>query len=187
MTVYAFLLAESYLLLVALMRRPRYRHQVERVAIVLALVVCVLYLVQVTQAWILWWNTVGRLTVPPVRPGYLGLNIGPNPLATLVMLLGAFGLASGQLQGRRGRVVAVVLVALIGITVLITGSRGAWLGAVVGLAASAVAGLLFVPPLRARAGTLTRSQTGRAAVGLMVGGIAIAVVYAGNQRSAELG
>ena len=148
MTAYVFLLVELYLLLVAFMRRPRYRAQVERVAIALAFIVCVLYLLEVIQAWLLWWRTVGQFTIPPLRPGYLGLSLGPIPLATLVMMLGAFGLASGRMRGRWGRVGAGLLLGLIVLSVLISGSRGAWLGAAVGIAVCLIAGLVFLPELR---------------------------------------
>ena len=179
MTVYVLLLVELYLLLVALMRRQRYRQQIERTAILLAFLACVLYLVQVTQAWSQWWSTVGRLTVPPLRPGYLGLSVGPNPLATLVMLLGAFGLASGQLRGRRGRAASVVMLVLVATVVVLTGSRGAWIGAVAGLGATALVGLLFLPGLRSGLGGFMRSRTGRIALVVASVALVVAIVYAG--------
>ena len=161
---YAILLGELYLLLVALMRRPRLRAHFERLAILLCLLVSGLYLLQVLQAWQLWWGVVGHLTIPLLRPGYLGLSLSPNPIATLVLLLGAFGLATGRLRGRAGRAVSAALFVLVAITTVITGSRGAWIGAAAGLFVCAVVALISAPPLRRRAVTLVRTPVGAAAL-----------------------
>jgi len=157
---YAVLLAELYLLLVALMRRPRFRAHFERLAIVLCLLVCVLYLLQVLQAWQLWWGAVGHLTIPLLRPGYLGLSLSPNPIATLVLLLGAFGLATGRLRGRAGRAVSVALLVLVAATTVITGSRGAWIGAGAALFVCVLAALIMAPTARGRAATFVRTRLG---------------------------
>ena len=69
MTAYAFLLAGLYLLLVALMRDARLRAHFERLALGLCVLVCVLYLLQVLQAWQQWWEVVGQLDDPPAAPG----------------------------------------------------------------------------------------------------------------------
>jgi len=143
---YSILLAELYLLLVALMRRRALRLHLERLALVLCVVVCAAYLAQALQAWLGWWEAVGRFAIPPLRPGlYLGLSVGAIPLGTLVMVLGAFGLATSQLRGRTNRAVIVAVLALISATVLVTASRGAWLGAAVGLTAVFVAALVVSP------------------------------------------
>jgi hypothetical protein len=127
---YAILLAELYLLLVVLMRGVRLRAHFERLALGLCLLMCVLYLLQVFQSWQLWWGVVGRLTIPPLRPAYLGLSLGsPNPIATVVLLLGTFALATLQLRGRGRWAVSAMLLVLVAVTTLITASRGAWLGA----------------------------------------------------------
>jgi O-antigen ligase/tetratricopeptide (TPR) repeat protein len=143
---YAILLAEVYLLLVALMRRQWLRTHFERMALVLCLVVCELYLLSVFQAWQVLWGAVGHLTIPPLRPAGLGLSLGsPNPVATLVLLLAAFALATHRLPGRPGQVVSAVVVALVVATTVITGSRGAWIGAIAGLVACAVAMTMAAP------------------------------------------
>ncbi len=180
MLAYAFLLAELYLLLVALMRRPSLRLHFERLAIVLVTLVGVLYLLQVFQAWLAWWGVVGRLTIPPLRPGYLGLSLGsPNPIATLVLLLGAFGLAIGRLEGRRGHVAAVVVVGLVAVVTLLSGSRGAWVGAGLGLAACTVAVLATNRLARTRAIALARTRAGAIAVVAGTAALAGAAVIAG--------
>ena len=179
MAAYVFLLVELYLLLVALMRRPRYRAQFERVVLALAFLVCILYLLEVLQAWLLWWDTVGRLTIPPLRPGYLGLSLGPNPLATLVMILGALGLASGRLRGPRGRAAEIVLLVLIVLTVVISGSRGAWLGAAVGIVVCGLATVVLIPETRSNSAAVARTRAGIVTILVVGTGLTTAFVVAG--------
>ena len=165
---YAVLLALLYLLTVALLRRPALRLHFERLALVMCAVVCVLYLLQVFQAWTVWWDAVGRLTIPPLRPGYLGLSLGaPIPIATLVLLLGAFGMATSHLRGRTNRMVTVAVVGLVGITVLITASRGAWIGAAAGIVVTFAAAVIARPELRAA--TRRQLQSRWAAAAIVVG------------------
>lgn len=177
---YAVLLAELYLLLVALLRRPALRIHLERLSLTMCVVVCVLYLAQAFQAWLVWWDQVGRVTIPPLRPGYLGLSLGaPIPIATLVLLLGAFGLATSQLRGRKNRVVMVVVAALVGATVLITASRGAWIGAAAGLALTFIAAVLARPATRATVLRQLRSRWAAAAIVVAVPILAIGTALAG--------
>lgn len=163
MLAYAVLLAELYLFLVALMRRPRLRASFGRLAIVLATVVCVVYGIQVALAWMEWWDLVGRLTLPPLRPAYSGFNVGsPNPLAALVLVLVPFALASLDIGARAARVAATILVLLAVTAVLMTGSRGAWFGAAAALVAAGVVAAVFVPRARDRFARLARSRSGLA-------------------------
>lgn len=169
MVGYAVLLAELYLLLVALMRRPRLRAHFKRLALLLAVLVCALYLLEVVLAWRDWWGLVGRLATPPLRPGYLGLSLGsPNPVATLVLLLAAFALATAGRRGLVASVFDVLLVALIGVTTLITGSRGAWLGAAAGLVVTGGVALVAAPGSRRQAGKLVRSRWGAGVAAIAV-------------------
>ena len=171
---YAYLLAGVYLLLVTLMRRPEMRLHFERLALVLCVVMCGLYLVQVLQLWVEWWSLVGGLAIPPMRPAYVGVALGsPNPLATLVLILGAFALATIRLPGRRGQVVALVIVGLVGVTTFITTSRGAWLGLAVGLVVTGAAAILASPDARRRLLSVTRSKSGALAALIVVGALAL--------------
>jgi hypothetical protein len=174
MLAYAFLLAELYLLLVALMRQPRLRAHFERLALVLCLLVCVLYLQQVLGAWKAWWGAVGHPTIPPLRPGYLGLTLGsPNPIATLVLVLGAFALAASRLRGRGGQAVSAVLLALVAVCTVITGSRGAWIGAGVALVTCGLVMVVTASAVRTRAVVFLRTRLG---AGALVAGLAALVV-----------
>ncbi len=179
---YAILLAELYLLLVALLRRPPLRLHLERMALVMCVLVCVLYLIQAFQAWFVWWDAVGRIAIPPLRPGYLGLSLGaPIPLATLVLLLGTFGLATSQLRGRTGRAAIVVVLILVAATVLVTASRGAWLGTAAGLAVTFAA--VAARP-EARESALRRLRSRWTAVAVLVG---ILMLVAGGRLAALSG
>lgn len=158
---YAVLLAGLYLLTVTLMRQPRLRRHFEQLAVLFTVIVCALYLLQVTVAWIGWWDLIGGPAIPPLRPTYLGLRFGsPNPVATLVFMLGAFGLATSHLERRASRICAAGLVAVVGMVVLITGSRGAWLGGAVAIAVVVAAALAIRPEVRDRAKSVLRSPAG---------------------------
>lgn len=184
MFVYVVLLGEVYLMLVALMRRARFRAPIERIALALCVAVCLLYLLETIQAWDAWWRDVGRLTLPPLRPAYLGLSLGsPNPVATVALVLGAFAIATTSLQGIRGRAVAVMLVVLGAAVALVSGSRGAWLGAAAGLAVAAVVALVQAPDVRARA--RARASVGRRTAAVVAVGGGAVLVLAGTLAAAS--
>lgn len=184
MLAYAALLAGLYLLLVALMRQRHVRDALGPVALGLCLLVCLLYLLQVLQAWQAWWGAVGHVALPPMRPAYLGLTLGsPNPIATLVLLLAAFGLAATISRGPVPAVVVGPVVVLALLVTVISGSRGAWMGSVAGLVACAVMGLVARPDLRMRGRAFARSRRGvmlGAAVLLLVGLTAIFAAHSGR-------
>ncbi|MDA8201719.1 MAG: O-antigen ligase family protein [Chloroflexi bacterium] len=182
---YAVLLAGLYLLLVTLMRRARIRKHFQALALVLCVLVCGLYLLQVFEAWQAWWLVVGHLAIPPLRPGYLGLSLGsPNPIATLVLLLGAFGLATAPLARTRGRILAAMLVAVVAIVTVITGSRGAWLGGGVALVVCAGAALVFWPGTQAAAIAFVRSRRGAVVATVALACVVVAGILA--ERSGRL-
>ncbi len=177
---YAVLLAEGYLLLVIIMRRPRMRAHFERLAVVLCILVCVQYLLQVFQSWQALWTIAGHLTIPPLRPERPDLSLGsPNPIATFVLISGAFVLATGPVRGRGRWVASASLVALVAVTTLITGSRGAWLGGAAALGACGLAAALAVPAARTRATAFLRTRPRLAVLGLglaalgVVGGVVV--------------
>lgn len=177
---YAVLLVEVYLLLVALMRRPAVRQHFQRLAVVMCVIISVIYLVQVAQAWLTWWDLVGHLAVPPLRPAYLGLLTGPNPVATAVLLLGALGLASSFTGEGTGRIVVVLVGALVLLTTFITASRGAWLGAGLGVIAVISLSYIVEPDTRRLLRAKLRSRRTLIASFLagpgLVGGVLLAVM-----------
>lgn len=142
---YALICTALYLLLVRLLADPWFRRRMGGMAVLLTLAIGGYYLALVLAHWIYWWSAVGRITVPPLRPASESLTYGnPSAVATMMLLLCAASLAHlGGGTGRR-RVLDVVLVALTAAVVLLTGSRGAWLG--VGIAAVVLAALLLYLP-----------------------------------------
>ncbi len=181
---YAVLLAELYLFLVVLMRRPRLRAHFAGLALALCVIVCALYLLQVFQAWREWWGLIGRFAVPPLRPAYLGLTLGsPNPLATLILLLLGFVLATIDVRKRAPRLAAMILVLLVAAVVLLTASRGAWLGAAVGFIVTGAAAITLIPGARGRAAHLVRSRIGLTLLGalfLFLAGAGVLVARSGR-------
>ena len=95
--------------------------------VVAGIVFSVAYLLQALTQWIAFWSVVGP-AVPPLRPGDVGLTVGTvNAVALYLELLVPLGLCLAWVRWRSARVVVgyaiVATVALI-----VTGSRGAWLG-----------------------------------------------------------
>jgi tetratricopeptide (TPR) repeat protein len=94
------------------------------------------YWLQVGDQWIRWWSIVG-LGVPPLRPADVGLTIGTaNAVAAYLELLVPI---AAWIAWRRwhNRAFAAAL-AITGLAaLLVTSSRGAWLGAGAGIAAIA--------------------------------------------------
>jgi O-antigen ligase len=171
---YALLLAELYLLLVVLMRRPRLRAHFARLALGLCVIVCALYLLQVFLAWREWWGLIGRLAAPPLRPAYLGLTLGsPNPLAALVLLLLGFALASVDVRGRARHAGAAFFGLLAAAAVLVTASRGAWLGAAAAVVVTVVAAITTNRGAGRRVADLVRSRVGA------TGGVVVAFLLVG--------
>ncbi len=133
------------------------------------------------QSWQLWWGVVGCLTIPPLRPAYLGLSLGsPNPIATLVLLTGAFAFATIRLRGRLRWAVLSLLVALVAVTTLVTGSRGAWLGAGAGLLVGALAIVYTAPTTSRKAIALLRTRLGAGAVLVGLAGLVAAGLLAAS-------
>ncbi|HWP64052.1 MAG TPA: O-antigen ligase family protein [Candidatus Binatia bacterium] len=150
-----------FLALLGLLRAPGARRRAGSLVIVLAVAVAVGYLGQVVVEWLNWWLLVGRVTQPPLRPNWAGLTFGsPNLVATVLLLLGPLATvllaerAGGRLEragrrleragrwsglaGRRvGRLAAAGLAGACAIAILLTGSRGGYIG----VAAALVVGL----------------------------------------------
>jgi O-antigen ligase/tetratricopeptide (TPR) repeat protein len=185
---YAVLLAELYLLLVALMRHEHLRGHFGRLALALCLLVCVLYLLQVVEAWQAWWAAVGHLALPPMRPAYLGLSLGsPNPIATLVLLLGAFGLACVWRAGRATTFLGALLTVVLVVVTVITGSRGAWLGAGAALVICGTVAVIAWPEARARVQAFVSSRRGALVAVLGFVALIAAAVFAARSGRLTLG
>ena len=120
---YALILAALYLLLVRLMANPFLRIRIGGLATTLCLVLSVAYVGRTVLLWIDYWDAVGRLTIPPLRPAFESLMFGdPASVLTIVVLLYATGLAASWPKSRRGAVGALILGILVAITVVVGGS-----------------------------------------------------------------
>jgi tetratricopeptide (TPR) repeat protein len=170
---YSVLLMTLYLLLVRLLTDPALRPRVLSLAAMLAGFIALLYTWTIVGHWISWWDAVGRITTPPLRPGFEGLSYGnPSAVAAIVVLFLAPAIAWLAPQ-RRGAIVIAILTALAAVTVVLSGSRGAWLA--IGLAVVVTVLLLLATP-RARRMIWRRLQSvPRVAI---VGVVAVAAIAA---------
>jgi tetratricopeptide (TPR) repeat protein/O-antigen ligase len=161
--------ALGYLFVGRLLADRWFRPRVSQLLVALPIVVTVGYLALVAGQWFRWWAFLGRLAVPSLRPGDADLTFGtPNVVAALLVLTLPFAVAQLAVA-HRGRLPALLLVVGGLVAVLISGSRGAFLG--VGAAAVALVGLrLMGSPWLRRAGNGAPRRPSRAVV---AGGIAV--------------
>lgn len=125
--------ALAYLFLARLLAQDWFRERVAVLMTAFVAVVAIGYLVQVVVEWVTWWGLVGRLAIPPLRPSFAGLFLGsPNLIGTALLLLAPLVIAIAWTRYRRHGV-AITLALASGLAILLSGSRGAWLG--VGVAA----------------------------------------------------
>jgi O-antigen ligase len=145
---YAIICTALYLLLVRLLADPFFRPRLGALAVLLCVSIGVLYVAVVLGLWVSWWSAVGRITTPPLRPSGEALTLGnPSAVATMMLLLCPVALAHLGAGSARRRALDVALLVLTAAVLLLTGSRGAWLGAGIGLAAFAAA-VLVLPESR---------------------------------------
>jgi O-antigen ligase len=86
--------------------------------------------------WVVWWGLIGTLEVPPLRPSWLGfIYNSPTLVATYLVLAGPFALVSVAKATRR-RSIVWGLAGLLVLALFLSGSRGAYLAAALGLGAA---------------------------------------------------
>jgi len=172
---YAVLLTGAYLLLQRLFAHPFFGPRLGALAVLLGYALCFVFILRVFSHWTYFWGLVGRLTVPPLRPGFEGLAYGhPGTFATVVILLWLASIAHLGLSTARARIVIAGLGLMVAFVVVVTGARGAWLGIA---AAVVIVGVLWLlaPERRATISELIRS--GRVRAGL-IGLVAVFAVVA---------
>ena len=171
---YAALLTGAYLLQQRLFAHPFFGPRLGSLAIVLGYALGILYVIRVFSFWIEFWAQVGRLTVPPFRPGFEGLAFGhPGTFATVMILLWLASVAHLGLSTKRSRVVVAVLGLLVIFVVISSGARGAWLGIAVAALAGAAVWLLSHERRQALARHL---RSGRVRVGVAASAVGLGVV-----------
>ena len=74
-----------------------------------------------------WWQVLGRLRLPPLRPFYEGLTYGnPGLVAALAVLTALSATAHLGLGSSRSRIAVGILWVLTVAVVIASGTRGAW-------------------------------------------------------------
>jgi O-antigen ligase len=177
---YAILLAACYLLLVRILAVPFFRARVGTLGVAFTMVIGGAYLAINVSRWVAWWDVVGRVTVPPLRPASESLTYG-NPSAVLTIVLLFWCSAAAQLGlATAGRRVAVAVLGLVAaFAIVVSGSRSGWFA--VGIAVLATGGLWLLGTerraaamavvrqwLARTAGRIAAAVAGLAAVGALV-------------------
>lgn len=176
---YALVLIGLYLVLRRFQADPWIGPRLGAVAIILLGLIVVLYLRTTIALWLDWWGLVGRLALPPLRPGFESLAFGnPSALAATTVLLFVTGAAHVGTSTRSRSAVVVGLFLVTGFVVLVSGARSAWLGFGVMIAVVTIAWILGADRRsRLRAGLAT--TTGRvAAIGVAMAGLSAAAILA---------
>ncbi|HSK93793.1 MAG TPA: O-antigen ligase family protein, partial [Candidatus Angelobacter sp.] len=165
----------GYLVIRGLVWSEVLRSRLEIMVIGGAFVFVVAYLLQVLTQWLSWWSAVGP-SIPPLRPGDVGLTVGTvNSIALYIELLLPIAIWMSWTRWR-SLPFTVGFAAITACAFVITGSRGAWVGGAAGLL---VLALLIVTELggrtlRDRIATLPRSI--RLAAAFAILGAAVIVV-----------
>ena len=193
---WAVVLVGLYLLLVRVLATQTARDRIGALAAMLSLVVGVLYIVTVVQAWLEWWDLIGGFAVPPLRPLYASLSLGgPGTVQTVQVLTTVIAIAGLGLAGRRRQLLAAVLIGLTAVVTVLAASRTGW-GALA--LALALTGALWVV-LAARSGSVrerisarwahrgTRIAVGGAVVGVLIGLIVVAPVISDRLMNSGTG
>jgi O-antigen ligase len=178
---YAIVVIALYLLLVRLQAHSFIGPRLGSIAVILLGAIAIYYLYVSVTLWQAWWAIVGRVTVPPLRPGFESLAFGnPSALGATCVLLYVAGVAQLGLATPGRRVVAIALGILTLAVCLITGARSVWLGAVVMVGVVAV---LWIGSRSRRAALVAILRTGRGRAGLIAvlaaGGVAAVVAGPG--------
>jgi O-antigen ligase len=129
--------APAYLVVRAVLADQRLRPRLDWLVVVSTTVFVVAYLLQALTQWLSWWSIAGP-SIPPLRPGDVGLTVGTvNAVALYLELLAP--IAVWLLWARwRSKAFTASLSILAVLALIVTGSRGAWLGALAGGAVAAV-------------------------------------------------
>ena len=125
--------APAYFVVRAALADERLRPRVDWLIILATSVFIVAYLIQALTQWISWWSIAGP-SIPPLRPGDVGLTVGTvNAVALYLELLAPIAIWLAWVRWH-SRGFTLGLAALAAFALLVTGSRGAWLGAAAGTA-----------------------------------------------------
>jgi O-antigen ligase len=187
---YSVLLAALYLLLRALLAHAAFRDRITGLTVLLAFGMGIAYVVACVGHWIDWWDAVGALRVPPLRPLFESLTYGnPSAIMTMSVLLTGPAVAHLGIATRGRRVVVIALIVLAGVVTLLSGSRSGWLAVAVAILVVAVA-VLASPGGRMTIGRAVKTRRARlvgAAVLVAAVGIGLALMPAILMRAGAAG
>ncbi len=167
------LCAPAYLIVKAVLADPALRPRIDWLVIVATTVFVVAYLLQALTQWASWWSIAG-LSIPPLRPGDVGLTVGTvNAVALYLELLAPIAVWLSWVRWR-SRPFSIGLAVLAAFALLVTGSRGAWLGTIGGAVVLGLlawrSGRVSIPQrLRSRQGSLLVIALGLLGVLLLPG------------------
>jgi O-antigen ligase/tetratricopeptide (TPR) repeat protein len=133
----------AFFALRAVLRDPWIRRRIAVLIVALTVAVSIMYIAQVVAEWVQWWDAIGRLAFPPLRPSWVSLSFGsPNLMASFLVLAGP--LAVALLPALRAPRAAVWIVAMLMLIALVlTGTRAVYLGLVVGSVVGVALIILF--------------------------------------------
>jgi O-antigen ligase len=132
-TLAGFGYALSFLFLTRLLTERWYRRRFEALLLVGVITIAAAYIVQVVLDWIAWWSLVGRLALPPLRPGFDALIFGTPNLVASFLIVGGPAAVAVIFERTHRRSAAVLMGTVVGLAILLTGSRGGFLGVGVGV------------------------------------------------------
>ena len=169
---YALLLTCLYLLLVRLWVDHFFQRRLPALAVGLTLLICVLYIAVVANHWAGFWSLVGAVVTPPLRPWFEGLTLGnPSAVMTVAVLFLSPAVAHLGLGSAARRIAVGLLIALVLLVTLLSGSRAGWLGLAIGVAITTVTWLLLEENR-----ALVRRLAGQRRIRVVLGAAAIVAV-----------
>jgi O-antigen ligase len=162
--------APAYFVIRAVLTDEHLGPRIDRLFVVATTVFVVAYILQAFTQWLSWWSIAG-ISIPPLRPGDVGLTVGTvNAVALYLELMSPIAIWLSWTISRR-RTFTILLSGLSLFALFVTGSRGAWLGAAAGLAiAVLLAWRASGLPVRSIASTTARR------IGLIATGIVVLVL-----------
>jgi O-antigen ligase/tetratricopeptide (TPR) repeat protein len=165
------LLAFLYLVLVDALRIASIERRLSVAVAGLAIGIPVVYVAQALNFWMSWWEALGFVTVPPLRPRAEGLMFS-NPSAVMAVsvlltcsVVGFFGF-----RGRAAKV-SLVVIGLAVATSLLSGSRGGFVGLGVATLSTGLVALSLEGRHRLR--TILPTARWRLVVGAGIGSVAL--------------
>jgi O-antigen ligase len=163
-----------YLLLVRILSIAELRSRLRFTVAVVTVAVAVAYLVQVGILWGRWYAVTGASGLPPLRPATANLTLGtPSIVAGVLLMLGPLVVVWLIEAGRRRTAIAAIV--LVFAAIVVSGSRSAWIGALLA-AVLAVTAAALSAPVRRRLRDAMTSVDRRIVLLIATGGIVLVAV-----------